>query len=129
MIDQPHCGCCQALLAPEDDRIPRAHRIPCSNCNSQTRKYAASSIISATTSVEIALANSWRGKRRSPSRMEKDRAGTCRRTGRATVDRIFFDKGLDDYRHTVWDRETMEVIYDRREPLSEHRGRGSAKQQ
>jgi hypothetical protein len=61
--------------------------------------------------------------------MEKDSVGTWRLTGQATVDRIFFDKGLNDYRHTVWDRKTMEVIYDQREPLSEHRGRGSAKQQ
>jgi hypothetical protein len=128
MICQPRCGCCQTLLAPEDDGIPSAYRIQCSRCNSQTRTFAATSTLSATTSVETALAKSWRGKRRRPSRMEKDGVGTCWLTGRATVDRIFFDKGLDCYRHTVWDRETMEVIYDHREPFSVHCGRGSAKE-
>jgi hypothetical protein len=129
MVGQPHCGCCQALLAPEDDRIPRDLRIPCSRCNSQTRKFSAGSQISATASVEIALAKSWRGKRRRPSRMEKDGVGMCQRTGRATVDRISFDKGLNEYRHTVWDRETMEVIHDHPEPFLDHWGHGSAKPQ
>jgi hypothetical protein len=50
-----------------------------------------------------------------------------RATGTWRLVRRVFDKGANVYEERILDGETFEVITECREPLTEHRGHGSAK--
>lgn len=119
------CGQCGASLEETAELRPE-QRLPCPSCGSSKRRIA----VSLTTSV--AISTGMRMKGREPGRKEpffEARAEPSRsvKLGRDVHLERVVDRRNDKYTETITDPVTGEVIHHCDEPLSEHRGHGSAK--
>jgi len=119
------CGECETLL-DEASTTPVADRKPCPNCGSLSRE------ISVTLSETIVLREKLKlkGLRTGLKRPFVEQISgddLHRKTGRwMRLERVI-DRVRNWYREIVTDPETAQVIHRSEEPLTEHRGHGSAK--
>ena len=121
-----HCGGCNLLL---DEAIDLAVPPPCHHCGSDSR------LIDATVSDDLALKEMMEMEARDPSLRSKDKlrvklmSGDELRhsTGEWVKKERLIDRNSDRYFERVTNPTTGEVIHHSDEPLSEHRGHGSAK--
>lgn len=122
------CSCCDAFLTEE---VCRPARIPCPHCGSTVRSFAVD--IETTTAMLPTL--KLLGLRAGMSRTkgwfvrifdglipQRSRGGALARVARR------LDRASNPawYTETVTMHETGEIIHHCSEPLSEHKGRGSA---
>jgi hypothetical protein len=118
------CGDCGHVL-DESPSIPVEQRAPCPECGSVKRKV----LVEVSDTIEIhdivAIKARHDGERR-PFREGKYGDGLHRDSGKWNTRVMTIDREADRYTERLVDGETGEVIHDVDEPLSEHRGHGSA---
>lgn len=119
------CGNCGFTL-DEAAGIKSAERLPCPECGAKSRK------IDVFVNEKLVFRESLKlkgyhtgGKNPFVEHVQKD--DLTRKTGRWSLLTRKIDRDSDGYSEIVVDRETGNVIHLCEEPLSEHRGHGSAK--
>lgn len=119
------CSQCGEILA-ERLGLPTEQRTPCPTCGSLGRFYGQylSGEITPRSMVKFKARHENRGK---PFAWGKVGSDLYRKTGQwRRLERVF-DRLNDWYREHISDRRTGKVIKHLEEPLSQHRGHGSAK--
>lgn len=110
------------------DLADETNREPCDRCGSLRRTY--SEHLESTVQVRTQLR--WRHKRPGFRRdLAEGVSGAERsvRSGRWVNKRRLIDRQNNWYEELVVDEETGHVVYEAREPLSDHKDHGSAKAQ
>jgi hypothetical protein len=120
------CANCRATIDEAADLPER--RQPCSNCSSTSRLFDVA--IRCTVALDTHIQG--RSKHRQPGRKKPVREewfghDFFRKKQRWSVIRRTVDYEHDWYEETFIDLDTGVVIHHCAEPLSEHRGHGSAK--
>jgi len=119
------CADCLTIL-DEAPSIPVEQRTACQNCGSTARVLEAE--IAETMTLRDALGiKIRRGAGGRPFYEAKSGADLYRATGRWMERHLVVDRENDRYVERVSDPETGEVVHVCEEPLSEHRGHGTAK--
>lgn len=120
-----HCGACQARLE-EDPHAPAEQRGPCPHCGSASRHFKVS--MSETVTVRSKLtAKGRRTGERQPFIEQTVGDDLHRKTGRWMKLHRVIDRLKNWYNERVTDPATGDVVHECDEPLTEHRGHGSAK--
>ena len=123
------CQRCKTVL-DEPAHTPVAQRTSCPNCGSTARHFEHE--VRVTSTVQVG----WRGKGRTgqPGQPGSKPWLTTMSEPSWSYDRQKWvhrekteDRKNDLYTETVTDPDTGEIIHQTREPLSKHRGHGSAK--
>ena len=127
---QRRCADCGGGLSFTADTSCERHE-PCPRCGSRTHKYSVAAHATAigVASVRGVHRASTRRTRAHRSRLTEFFSGSdlSRRLGKLVQLDRFADRWNDWYREVVRDKDTGEEIHRCEEPLSRHRGRGSAK--
>lgn len=126
-IDFARCGQCDREL---DEAIGLAleDRQPCPECGSKSRNFGKG--LNADVTMHSTLG--YKARHPGPGKpFVEGKVGSDlhRKTGRWMHLERVIDRARDWYRERISDPHTGEVIRDVEEPLSQHRGRGSAKKQ
>ena len=124
-----HCTDCGEPLDEEVYSTPE--NLPCPNCGSKKQTVT----LSFSENSNLQFKESLRGKVKDITKMGKDKLrkdfftgdDLHRKSGKWYKKDRCIDKENDQYKETVVDPETGEVIHHCEEPLSEHHGHGSAK--
>jgi hypothetical protein len=119
------CGNCGHAL-DESPSTPVEQRQPCPGCGSLGRKVLIEVSDTITVHESVGLKVRHEGERR-PFRLGKYGDSLHRLSGKWNRREMTVDRENDRYTERVIDGETGEVIHDVDEPLSDHRGHGSAK--
>lgn len=128
VISCPACGTIYAemdssVLGPEDT----SQYFPCKKCSQETGHVSIKlPPIEATVSVGMRAKGRQQGIKK-PVIEARAEPSVARSTGKRVFHERTIDRKFDHYSEKVTDRETGEVIHQCDEPLSEHRGHGSAK--
>jgi DNA-directed RNA polymerase subunit RPC12/RpoP len=117
---------CQACGKELEEPPGLEERAPCPRCGSAAR-HVMIGVRDTITVHESVAVKARHGDRGRPFREIKQGDDLHRKTGRWTVLSRLIDREQDLYEERIVDGETGEVIRDVREPLSKHRGHGSAK--
>lgn len=119
------CGQC-GLELEEDTSVPSDCRKPCPMCGSKTRKFHV--VLQDTMTFKKKLLIKGRhSKGRKPFIEEVSGDDLHRKSGEWMKLRRVIDRDNDIYHEVVIDPKTGKVIHECKEPLSKHRGHGSAK--
>ena len=119
------CGACGSAIAQSSD-TPIDERITCQSCGSMARtiNVQLDGAITFHSSLDLKVKRGGRGR---PALHLRTGDDLTRSTGRwARLDRII-DRENDRYAEHIEDAETGRVLRHVDEPLSSHRGRGSAR--
>jgi len=118
------CGTCGAPINEPQDISPDK-RTPCSACGSTIRHINVS--VTETASLHESL--KFKHKNASGESLAEGLSGDDlhRNSGRWMQKERLIDWGNDRYREVVTDPETGIIVHHCEEPLSKHRGHGSAK--
>jgi hypothetical protein len=124
------CGGCGKQL-DESPNTPVHDRIPCPNCDSKTRKFGV--VINAVAEVSSRMRAKARsgeaGKPGGKPWLTTMSEPSWSHARRKWMHREKTENRRDDrYTEVVWDPDTGEIVHQCDEPLSEHRGHGSARQ-
>lgn len=120
-----NCGDC-GLQLDEDTNTPTETRLPCPACGSLTRSIHVTIHEAVTIKEKLGMKGRHAGggkpyiEQVQGDDLHRD-TGTWRRLSR------IIDRENDMYHEVVKDSATGEVLHECREPLSEHRGHGTAK--
>jgi hypothetical protein len=119
------CGNCGIELE-ESSSTPADDRTGCPACGSESRHFSVS--ISETVNVRSMLGlKGWPATGGRPFIEQKVGDDLHRKSGRwMRLERVI-DRAKNWYRELVTDRETGKVVHQCDEPLSDHRGHGTAK--
>jgi hypothetical protein len=115
---------CSECTQPMNDESEE--RRPCQSCGSTRRTANVSVAITARSSIYLLTKAKHREGGREVVRVTEGDS-YYRKTGKWNLMRRLVDWGNDWYDEIFRDRDTGEIIYQCAEPLSEHRGHGSAK--
>lgn len=115
----------------ENPEVSGANPLPCRNCGSTERTLR----LHAEDSIHLSIKEQARGKVINDSLRSKDRVRRefivgdeqHRQTGKWYRKERTIDRDNDQYKETIVDPESGEVVHHCEESLSRHRGRGSAK--
>jgi len=120
-----YCGGCQARLEEDDPHAPAEQRCPCPHCGSLLRHFEAN--MSGTLTFHSKLAGKGRhsGEKR-PFIEQTVGDDLHRKTGRWMQLHRLIDRTKRWYHERVTDPATGTVVHECDEPLTEHRGHGSA---
>lgn len=119
------CGNCGKLL-DEDASSPIENRRPCPECGSKTR--VVSIEMDGTVTVHSKLGMKARHTQKGRPFLEQITGDDLhRKTGKWMKVQRVIGRAKNWYREIVQDPETGEVVQQSEEPLTEHRGHGSAK--
>jgi len=124
-VPQVQCGACGATINEPQDLSP-GKRTPCPACGSTTRKFSV--FITETLTLRESLG--FKAKRQGQGKpYVEGRSGDDlhRKTGKWMKKEQVIDRENDQYAEVVTDPETGIVMHHCKEPLSKHRGHGSAK--
>jgi hypothetical protein len=119
--------CAECGTPIDESRDPPEHRTPCANCGSTHRHLSVSVTIAAVAYDGLGV----KGKRSDQKRpyFEEFSRPEYQRNLQKTVHRQrSIDRDQDKYAEKITDYDTGEIIHHCEEPLSHHRGHGSAKQ-
>lgn len=121
------CAICLTVL-DDAPNISVERRTPCQNCGSTARAFEVEIVqtMTARTSLGMKARHSAGGR---PFYEAKSGANLQRSTGRWMERDLVVDRKNDRYIERVVDPKTREVIHVCEEPLSEHRGHGTATKQ
>ena len=123
--DTIECADCGAEVNGHADMPER--RIPCSKCGSTKRKYNVS--ISETLTIRGGIGvKAKRAGEKKPYIEDLSVPDHSRSLGKIVHRTRVIDRDNDRYFEKITDYETGEVIHHCEEPLSQHQGRGNAKQ-
>ena len=122
MIECVQCG----SVIDEEPNTPIEIRRPCPKCGSLNRlnEKTLSSSIPVYGGVKFKARHGGNGK---PFVEGKVLNEIYRKTNKLVKRALRIDRDNDKYSESVVDPETNEIIHECNEPLSEHRGHGSAK--
>lgn len=123
-LDTTECSSCGTLLDTAAD-TPEA-RAPCHACGATGRGINVSIVESLTIRDGIGVQAKRPGESR-PYVEDKAMPSYSHSLGKNVLHERVIDRDNDRYVEKVTDFETGEVIHYKEEPLSEHRGHGSAK--
>jgi len=119
------CGAC-GLELEEDTSCPADRRKPCPVCGSKIRKFHVALRDSITFKEKLRLKGRHAVGGR-PFIEEVSGNDLHRKSGKWVKLSRIIDRDNDIYHEVVIDPETSNVIHECKEPLSKHRGHGSAK--
>lgn len=120
------CGKCRALL-DEDPHSRPEDRQPCPTCGSASRHFEVALSATVTARSKLALKAKRPGMKR-PFVEQVIGDDLHRKTGRWMKLRRVIDRLRNWYSELLTDPRTGEVVHKTEEPLTEHRGHGSAKE-
>ncbi len=120
------CSSCNAKIDPANDPMG-GERPPCQVCGSTARTVSANVRFQVRTSVSLGYELKRPGFAGGPALKVSVRNSVQRTTGKQMKRTMVIDRITNSYREQVIDPETGEVIHKTDEPLSEHRGHGSAR--
>ena len=121
------CGVCGAILN-EPDNTPIDERKPCPTCSSKSRSYGETNLVvemEGHTKIKGTVCN--KDKSKKPLMEFKSGDDLTHKTGKWSDRKMTLDYEKDEYEELITDKETGEVIHHCKEPLSKHKGHGSAK--
>jgi hypothetical protein len=119
------CKTCRELLDESPSLLPE-QRLPCPNCGSLARHFEGT--VSATANVRGSLGLKARHSGVSKPFLESKLGWSFYRKAKQWFSReMLVDRENDKYKELVTNPETGEVIHHCEEPLSQHRGHGSAR--
>ena len=122
--DTVECGECGTLI--DSQRDTEDDRISCPNCGSNKRNYHVSITDTMVARDGLGIKAKRPGEKR-PFIEDKAMPDFSQSRGKVVLRKQVIDRDNDKYFESVTDYESGEVIHHRDEPLSEHRGHGSAK--
>jgi phage FluMu protein Com len=123
--DTVKCGKCgQELIEPTS--TPFENRVPCPHCGSFSRAYFASIHETTTIREKIGMKGK-RGGTGKPFIETVSGDDLLKTTGKWNKLERVIDRENNLYSEKIIDPETGKIIYQCEEPLSEHKGHGSAK--
>jgi DNA-directed RNA polymerase subunit RPC12/RpoP len=126
MSDATTVVTCQTCGRTLDESPSLTSRPPCPGCGSTARhvKVSVQEEIKVRSQVAVKARREDRGR---PFREIKQGDDLHRKSGRWNILSRLIDHEQDLYEERIVDGESGEVIKDIREPLSQHRGHGSAR--
>ena len=119
------CAKCLAVLKDPPD-VPVAERRPCAHCGSTARLFE----VDIVENIEMHDSMSMKARRGSTGRpfLEAKAGANLHRTSGNWMHRdLVIDRDNDRYVERIVDSKTAAVIHECKEPLSRHRGHGTAK--
>lgn len=119
------CGKCKLALE-EDPHIPTEERTPCPSCGSTTRSFHVTIRDTITMKSKLGMKGSHPGGGK-PFIEQVTGDDLQRKTGEWMKLSRVIDRENDHYHEIVTAPETGEVVHECNEPLSEHKGHGTAK--
>ena len=119
------CADCNQILE-EDPSLPADERTVCPGCGSMARRVDIHVHEELGFKSQVAMKGRHSGEKK-PYVEQVDGDDLQRSTGRWMKKSRTIDRDGDRYTEKVVDPETGEVLRDVDEPLTQHRGRGSAK--
>jgi hypothetical protein len=122
-LDGWTCSGCGAPIDGVDG--PDGEHATCSRCGDRRRTAHYSVVLSAKAEVYLKVRHKSPGHMRKPHREVIQGDEFFRRTGRWSTIYRLFDRVNDWYEEVIWDRETGAIIYQKAEPLSEHRNQSA----
>jgi hypothetical protein len=120
------CGQCRSTLA-EDPHAVVEGREPCPHCDSVSRHFNVAISATATARSKLTAKGRRAGEKR-PFIEQTVGDDLYRKTGRWMNFQRVIDRLKNWYHERVADPATGAVVHECDEPLTEHRGHGSAKQ-
>ena len=124
------CGECGEQL-DESPSTPIEERIPCPNCDSKNRKFGVeiNSVVEVRSGLRAKARSGEAGKPGGKPWMTTMSEPSWSRDRQKWLHREKTENRRDDrYTEVVWDPDTGKIVHQCDEPLSEHRGHGSARQ-
>lgn len=125
IIGPVECGTCKRVLDELSDLLPE-HRAPCPTCGSLTRAYNVEVAEKVTLKSKLGLKHRRPGFRK-PIYEEVGGDDLHRKTGVWSKLLRIIDRQNNRYVERITNVESGEIIRAVNEPLTEHTGRGSAK--
>ena len=122
-----YCGGCQRALIEAAD-LPRSQRVPCPECGSTLRRFSVHLQSEGRGHSTLALKAKSPGMRK-PFLELKQGDDLHRVTGLWSSLLRVIDRRRNRYQEQIVDIESGEILRNVDEPLTDHRGRGSAKGQ
>ena len=119
------CGGCDQVLN-EDPGTPVVERKPCPSCGSAARAFAITISETVQAHGKLLLKGRQAGRRK-PFIEQTVGSDLHRRTGTWMHLERIIDRAQDWYHECVSNPKTSEVVHACDEPLSQHRGHGSAR--
>ena len=123
--DFTSCANCGTFLDTSTDALDA--RTPCPNCR-ETRRVISAHITESVTVRDGVAVKGFRAGEKKAFVEDKGMPSYSRSLGKLVFHERVIDRENNGYFERVTDYETGEVIHIHEEPLSEHRGHGSAKQ-
>ncbi|HEX3095731.1 MAG TPA: zinc ribbon domain-containing protein [Patescibacteria group bacterium] len=124
-ISNLFCADCGTEL--EDDSAKQYDdRRPCPKCFSKKRSFHVT-VNEEVTIREMLHTKAKRQGEKKPFMEQKSGDDLFRKTGKWMKLLRIFDRDNDSYKELITDPKTGEIIHQKDEPLSQHRGYGSAK--
>ena len=121
-----HCGNCKRILN-EDPHVQPEQRIPCPSCGSSARMFQVSIHDNLVVRSKLGMKAKHPGSKK-PFVEQTTGADLHRKTGKwMNLSRVY-DRENDLYKEVITDPITGEIVHECIEPLSNHKGHGSAKQ-
>jgi hypothetical protein len=118
-------------LLDESPRVPLAERIHCPNCGSLNREFgvAINAVAEVRAGMRAKARSGQAGKPGGKPWLTTMSEPSWSRDREKWVHRQKTENRRDDrYAEVVWDPDTGEIVHQCDEPLSAHRGHGSARQ-
>ncbi len=125
------CGKCGKQL-DESASTPAADRVPCPNYGSKDRKFGVeiNSVAEVKAGMRAKARSGQVGKPGGKPWLTTMSEPSWSRDRKKWMHRQKTENRRDDqYMEVVWDPDTGEIVHQCDEPLSEHRGHGSARRQ
>lgn len=126
-IDPTYCGECSTLIQESNYTLP-ADRKPCPLCGSLARNFSVQIQDTLTTRERMGLKQKRLGHKK-PIYEYVSGDDLYRKTGQWNKLTRVIDRENNQYKEIITNPKNGEIIRHCEEPLTEHFGRGSAKQQ
>ena len=101
---------------------------PCPSCGSKERHFEELELSVGSKAYTQIRGKVWnKGKSRKPLLEFKSGDELHRKTGRGSDLKRTIDRENDNYKEVITDKNSVDIIHHCKEPLSQHKGHGSAK--
>jgi hypothetical protein len=119
------CSSCHTLLDVSGESA--GTRSPCPSCGSTTRTIGLDiALVAPPAHIRLSAKAKAKGAKKAKWELKKGPTPSVRLQKLVDHTRLI-DRENDQYSELVLDRESGEIIHSRHEPLSNHKGHGSAK--
>jgi DNA-directed RNA polymerase subunit RPC12/RpoP len=121
------CGECGRIVDEPPELLPE-QRLPCPECGSTKRALFVSVHDTVTAREKLGVSGRHQGEKK-PFFEAVSGDDLHRKSGKWMKIERLIDRARNWYREVVTDPESGEIIHKCEEPLTEHRGHGTAKEQ